>query len=127
MEKVCAGSGWLRQAEDKDLWESAALVLSRRRGGVEVRWVRGHADGRKAKVALDKNERGNVRADAICNMFRGVRMGAERLQLPRAHSWRLHWDGRELVRNARKDLGERMSGRKVLEYFEVQRGWGEQA
>ena len=49
---------------DGDLWEAVELLLSRMRGKVEVKWVRGHSDRRVAVRGMTKEQRGNVRADA---------------------------------------------------------------
>ena len=100
------------------------MMLSRRKGKVEVKWVRGHADSRGLRRTLSTAERGNVRADAICNMYRHARLQDPRLVLPRAASWRLCWRGTEVVRGLRRALREKLDAVLVLSYFEIQRRWG---
>ena len=82
---------------DGDLWEAVDLLLERMQGKVEVSWIRGHADKRTTRRMMSKHQRGNVRADANCTTIkRGVRSRV-RLPLPRRKSWRLCYDGVEMV------------------------------
>ena len=56
---------------------------------------------------MSKHQRGNVRADANCTAVkRGVRSRV-RLLLPRRKSWRLCYDGVEMVGILRKELRRR--------------------
>ena len=96
-------------------------------GKVEVRWVRGHADKRTGRRMMSKHQRGNVRADENCTSAkRGVR-SRQRLQLPRRRSWRLCYDGVEMVGVLRKEIRERMRTERLLQYFTATRGWGSTA
>jgi ribonuclease HI len=73
----------LGRSTDGDLREAMDLLLSRAKGKVEVRWVRGHADKRVSKRAMQKAQRGNVRADAICTAAKKLTRWYTRPQLPR--------------------------------------------
>ena len=82
---------------------------------MEVNWVKGHADKRTTRRVMSKHQRGNVRADANCTAVkRGVRSRV-RLLLPRRkpESWRLCYDGVEMVGILRKEQNsERRCGHR---------------
>ena len=97
----------LGEGSDGDLWEAVDLLLERMQGKVEVNWIRGHAVKRTTRRMMSKHQRGNVRADANCTAVeRGVRSRV-RLLLPRRKSWRLCYDGMEMVGILRKELKEK--------------------
>ena len=76
---------------------------------------------------MSKHQRGNVRADANCTtMKRGVR-SRMRLPLPRRKSWRLCYDGVEMVGVLKKELRNRMKTERPMRYFKEARGRGEEA
>ena len=104
------GDSWrvqLGEGSDGDLWEAVDLLLERMQGKVEVNWIKGHADKRTTRRMMSKHQRGNVRADANCTAVkRGVRSRV-RLLLPRRKSWRLCYDGVEMVGILRKELREK--------------------
>ena len=104
------GDSWrvqLGEGSDGDLWEAVDLLLERMQGKVEVNWVRRHADKRTTRRMMSKHQRGDVRADANCTAVkRGVRSRV-RLLLPRRKSWRLCYDGVEMVGILRKELMQR--------------------
>ena len=94
----------LGEGPDGDLWKAVGLLLKRMQGKVEVNWTKGHADKRTTRRTMSKHQRGNVRADANCTAVkRGVRSRV-RLLLPRRKSWRLCYDGVEMVGILRKEL-----------------------
>ena len=98
------------------------LLLEQMEGVVEVRWVRGHADKRTGRRQMSKHQRGNVKADANCTAIKkGVRT-KQRLLLSRRKSWRLCYDGIELVGVLRKELREKMRTERLLRYFKETRG-----
>ena len=115
------------EREDADVWEAIEENLRVRAGRLKVRWVRGHADSRKAKRAWTKDEHGNIRADAICNALKGVRVQGDRLVLPRRRSWRVMCGGVEVVREVKTELREAMGAAKLLRYWRLTRRWGELA
>ena len=95
-------------------------------GDVEVHWVRGHEDARTMRRMMNKHQRGNVRADANCTAVkRGVR-SKDRLLLPRRKSWRLCYDGVEMVGVLRKELRDKMRTERLMRYFRDTRGWGDE-
>ena len=124
------GDNWrvqLGEGSDGDLWEAVDLLLERMQGKVEVNWIRGHADKTTTRRMMSKHQRGNVRADANCTAVkRGVRSRV-RLPLPRRKSWRLCYDGVEMVGILRKELRDRMKTERLMRYFKETRGWGEEA
>ena len=124
------GDSWrvqLGEGSDGDLWEAVDLLLERMQGKVEVSWIRGHADKTTTRRMMSKHQRGNVRADANCTAVkRGVRSRV-RLPLPRRKSWRLCYDGVEMVGILRKELRDRMKTERLMRYFKETRGWGEEA
>ena len=94
-------------APDGDLWEAMDLLLERMEGKLEVHWVRGHEDKRATRRMMSKHQKGNVKADANCTAVkRGTRSKA-RLLLPRRKSWRLCYDGVEMVGVLRKELRDK--------------------
>ena len=112
---------------DGDLWEAMDSLLERMEGKVEVHWVRGHEDKRTTRRMTNKHQRGNVRADANCTAVKkGVRSKA-RLLLPRRKSWRLCYDGVEMVGVLRKELRDKLRAEILMEYFRSTRGWGQEA
>ena len=117
----------LGAGSDGDLWEAMDLLLERMEGQVEVRWVRGHSDKTVATRAMSKQQRGNVRADANCTAVKVAARSRQRLVLPRRKSWRLCYDGVEMVGPLRKTLRERMRVERLLLYFKETRGWGAEA
>ena len=124
------GDNWrvqLGEGSDGDLWEAVDLLLERMQGKVEVNWIRGHADKTTTRRMLSKHQRGNVRADANCTAVkRGVRSRV-RLTLPRRKSWRLCYDGVEMIGIFRKELRDRMKTERLMRHFKETRGWGEEA
>ena len=110
------------ESADGDLWEAMDLLLEQMSGTVEVRWVRGHADKRTGKRAMSKHQRGNVRADANCTAAKRGERSKQRLLLPRRKSWRLCYDGVEMVGVLRKELREKMRTERLLQYFREVRG-----
>ena len=112
---------------DGDLWEAMDLLLERMAGKVEVHWVRGHEDKRTTRRMMSKHQRGNVKADANCTAVkRGVRSRV-RLLLPRRKSWRLCYDGVEMVGVLRKELRDKTRTERLMKYFKDTRGWGVEA
>jgi hypothetical protein len=112
---------------DGDLWEAMDLLLERMEGKVEVHWVRGHEDKRTMRRRMNKHQRGNVRADANCTAIKRGVMNKARLLLPRRKSWRLCYDGVEMVGVLRKELRDKLRAERLMEYFRSTRGWGEEA
>ena len=109
LDKQCSGGrGQLGERPDGDLWEAVGLLLERMQGKVEVNWIRGHADKRTTRRMMNKHQRGNVRADANCTAVkRGVRSRV-RLLPPTRKSWRLCYDGVEMVGILKKELREKV-------------------
>ena len=70
---------------------------------MEVHWVRGHEDKRTKRRMLSKHQRGNANCTAI---KKGARSKV-RLLLPRRKSWRLCYDGVEMVGVLRKELRDK--------------------
>jgi ribonuclease HI len=94
------GDNWrvqLGEGSDGDLWEAVDLLLERMQGKVEVNWIRGHADRTTTRRMMSKHQRGNVRADANCTAVKRGARSRMRLPLPRRKSWRLCYDGVEMV------------------------------
>lgn len=118
---------WLRSRQDRDLWEVAAEVVGWFGGRLSVHWQKSHQDTRKSKVSLTKYERGNIKADEMCNRYKGVKAEGQRLILPRRRSWRLSWEGRETLGPWRAELKERFDTMMVLHHFAEVRGWGKAA
>ena len=83
--------------------------------------MRGHEDKRTPRRMMTKHQRGNVKADANCTAAkRGARSKA-RLLLPRRKSWRLCYDGVEMVGVLRKELRDKTRTERLMKYFsEVQ-------
>ena len=107
--------------------ERMDLLLERMAGKVEVHWVRGHEDKRTTRRMMNKHQRGNVKADANCTAVkRGARSRA-RLLLPRRKSWRLCYDGVEMVGVLRKELRDKTRTERLMKYFRDTRGWGVEA
>ena len=50
-----------------------------------------------------------------------------RLLLPRRKSWRLCYDGVEMVGVLRKELRDKTRTERLMKYFRDTRGWGEEA
>ena len=108
----------------------------------EVNWARGHANKRTTRRTMStcKHRGGNVRVGAICTAAkRGV---ASQLipqsfpnyqfhgaatpsgMLPRRKSWRLCYDGVEMVRVLGKGLREKVRTERLVGYSRKTRGWG---
>ena len=122
--------GWKVQlgvGADGDLWEAMDLLLEQMQGKVEVRWARGHEDKRTMRRMKSKHQRGNVRADANCTAAKGGARSKARLLLPRRKSWRLCYDGMEMVGGLRKELRDKLRAERLMAYFRSTRGWGEEA
>ena len=98
------------------------LLLERMEGDVEVHWVRGHEDKRTMRRMMSKHQRGNVRADANCTTVKRGARSRNRLLLPRRKSWRLCYDGVEMVGILRKELRDKMRTERLMRYFRVTRG-----
>ena len=73
---------------------------------------------------MSKHQRGNVKADANCTAVkRGVR-SKTRLLLPRRKSWRLCYDGVEMVGVLRKELRDKTRTERLLKYSVIQEDGG---
>ena len=103
------------------------LLLERVEGKVEVHWVRGHEDKRTMRRMMSKHQRGNVRVDANCTAVKGGVRSKARLLLPRRKSWRLCYDGVEMVWVLRKELRDKLRAERLMAYFRSTRGWGVEA
>ena len=114
----------LGEGANGDLREAMDLLLQRMKGAVVVEWVRGHADKRTTRRMTSKRQRGNIKADASCTAVKRGARSKVRLVLPRRKSWRLCYDGVELVGVLRKELREKMRTERLLAYFKDTRGWG---
>ena len=89
--------------------------------------MRGNEDKRTRTRMMSKHQRGNVKADANCTAVKkGVRSKV-RLLLPRRKSWRLCYDGVEMVGVLRKELREKTRTERLVCYFRDTRGWGDEA
>ena len=95
-------------------------------GDVEVHWVRGHVDERTVRRMMSKHQRGNVRADANCTAVKRGARSKTRLLLPRRKSWRLCYDGVEMVGVPRKELRDKMRTERLMGYLRDTRGRGEE-
>ena len=126
-ERVRPAGIWFQEVQDRDLWEVLALLVAGRGDKLEVEWVRSHSDGRGAWASLNKHQRGNVRADAICNRLKDSTASRTRLQLPRLRSWRVCWEGVEVVGTVKGELKKKLDAAKIVRYFAETRGWGEAA
>ena len=93
---------------DGDLWEAMDLLLEQMEGKVEVHWVRGHEDKRTMRRVTSKHQRGNVIADANCTAAKKGTRRKVRLLLSRRKSWRLCFDGVEMVSVPRKELSDKL-------------------
>ena len=86
--------------------------------------MRGHEDKRTRTRMMSKHQRGNVKADANCTAVKkGVRSKV-RLLLPRRKSWRLCYDGVEMVGVLRKELREKMRTERLMGYCRAPEGGG---
>ena len=75
---------WSR--DDRDLWEVLeGLLRWTEVMQLSFHWVKSHLDEIKGVDELKWYERGNVMADAECNMMKGVMAGIEVQQLPTAN------------------------------------------
>jgi hypothetical protein len=129
-DEACSYTGerkWLRKAEDRDLWEVLELLVMDLEGTLTVHWQRGHQDKQAKYRELTKAEKGNIWADKICNKMKGIVQIPDRLHLPRKRSWRVCWNGVEMVGKIDKELAEKIGIEKILGHWEVQRGWGGRA
>ena len=109
---------WSR--DDRDLWEVLEGLL-RWTGAMQLsfHWVKSHLDEIKGLDELKWYERGNVMADAECNMMKGVMAGIEVQELSRARSWRLVAAGREVVAPLRRAInGGGAAGSEAVEVSE---------
>ena len=88
--------------------------------------MRGHEDKRTMRRMMSKHQRGNVRADANYTAVKGGARSKARLLLPRRKSWRLCYDGVEMVGVLRKELRDKMRTERLMGYFRHTRGWGEE-
>ena len=94
---------------------------------MEVHWVGGHEGKRATTRMTSKHQRGNVKADANCTAVkRGVRSKV-RMRLPRRKSWRLCYDGMEMVGVPRKGLRGETRTKRLMGYFRDTRGRGDEA
>jgi hypothetical protein len=121
---------WLKQAQDRDLYEVLAVMVGEMKGTIKVNWQRSHQDTRKPASALTKTERGNVLADAHCNVMKramGDMRFPKRIEIPRPRSWRVAWAGDEVVGRIKTELQSKTKVELVLEHFKTARGWGNRA
>jgi len=115
---------WMRESQDRDMWEVAVDLVKLYDGRLTLGWQRGHQDVDRPKHLWTKHEAGNIEADRICNLYKKKAAPKERLIMPRKHSWRLCWRGVELVGPWRQELREKFDIMMVVHHFAEVRGWG---
>jgi hypothetical protein len=89
--------------------------------------VRGHEDKRTTRRMMSKHQRGNIRADANCTAGKKGMGSKARLLLPGRKTWRLCYDGVEMVGVLRKEMRDKLRVERLLDYFRSTRGWGAEA
>ena len=103
------------------------MSMERMERKVEVHWVRVHGDKRATRWMMSKHQRGNVKADANCTTTKRGGRSKVRLLLPRRKSWRLCYDGVEMIGVLRKELRDKMRTERLMGYFRDTRWWGDGA
>ena len=89
--------------------------------------MRRHEDKRTARRMMSKHQRGNVKADANCTAIKRGARSRFRLLVPRRKSWRLCYDGMEMVGVLSKEPRLRLRTERLMGYFKDTRGWGDEA